>query len=96
VEKAPEKESRDAQQFRVNDERTLDEIVQWLLENDYIPSFCTACYQEGRVGEHFMGLVKGGKIKAHCQSNALITLREYLADYASETTRAIGHKRGLL
>ena len=85
----------DASQFKINDERTLDEIVRWLLENDYIPSFCTACYSEGRVGEVFMGLVKSGGIKAHCQSNALITLREYLRDYASEATREVGHRRGL-
>ncbi|MCL2754921.1 MAG: [FeFe] hydrogenase H-cluster radical SAM maturase HydG [Oscillospiraceae bacterium] len=95
-EAANREESRKAAQFKISDERSLDEIVQWLLENDYLPSFCTACYNEGRVGEAFMGLVKGGKIKAHCQSNAQITLREYLTDYASEPTRLIAEKKGLL
>ncbi|MCL1832004.1 MAG: [FeFe] hydrogenase H-cluster radical SAM maturase HydG [Oscillospiraceae bacterium] len=82
----------DTQQFSINDERSLDEIVAWLLQNGQIPSFCTACYREGRVGEHFMDLAKSGQIKSRCQPNALITLQEYLSDYASDNTRRIGEK----
>ena len=75
-------------QFDVSDRRTLDEVVGWLLDLGYIPSFCTACYREGRTGDRFMSLVKSGQIANCCQPNALMTLKEYLEDYASpETSR---------
>lgn len=77
-------------QFDVSDTRTLDEIVNWLLRLGYIPSFCTACYREGRTGDRFMSLVKTGQIANCCSPNALLTLREYLEDYASEDTRRLG------
>ena len=79
-------------QFDVSDTRTLDEVVRWLLEQDHVPSFCTACYREGRTGDRFMSLVKTGQIANCCQPNALMTLMEYLEDYASPETRAIGMK----
>ncbi|MBE6070653.1 MAG: [FeFe] hydrogenase H-cluster radical SAM maturase HydG [Clostridium butyricum] len=87
-----EKEEDNSAQFDVNDNRTLDEIVNWLLELGYIPSFCTACYREGRTGDRFMSLVKSGQIANCCQPNALMTLKEYLEDYASEITRKNGEK----
>ena len=77
-------------QFDVSDTRPLDEVVRWLLENDHIPSFCTACYREGRTGDRFMSLCKSGKISLCCTPNALMTLKEYLVDYASPETRALG------
>ena len=77
-------------QFDVSDTRTLDEVVNWLLELGYIPSFCTACYREGRTGDRFMSLVKSGQIANCCAPNALMTLKEYLEDYASEDTRRKG------
>lgn len=77
-------------QFEVNDTRTLDEIVHWLLGLGYIPSFCTACYREGRTGDRFMSLVKSGQIANCCQPNALMTLKEYLEDYASPDTKKKG------
>lgn len=79
-------------QFDVSDTRTLDEIVNWLLRLGYIPSFCTACYREGRTGDRFMSLVKTGQIANCCAPNALITLREYLEDYASEDTFKLGEQ----
>ena len=80
----------DSEQFEVNDTRTLDEVVNWLLELGYIPSFCTACYRAGRTGDRFMELVKAGEIANCCLPNALITLKEYLMDYASQDTCAKG------
>ncbi len=77
-------------QFDVTDRRTLDQVVNWLLELGYIPSFCTACYREGRTGDRFMKLLKSGQIVNCCQPNALMTLKEYLEDYASEDTRRKG------
>ncbi len=77
-------------QFDVSDTRPLDEVVRWLLENHHIPSFCTACYREGRTGDRFMSLCKSGKISLCCTPNALMTLKEYLMDYASPATRAAG------
>ena len=77
-------------QFDVSDTRSLDEVVRWLLEQDHIPSFCTACYREGRTGDRFMSLCKSGKISLCCTPNALMTLKEYLMDYASPETRALG------
>ncbi|HHT20811.1 MAG TPA: [FeFe] hydrogenase H-cluster radical SAM maturase HydG [Tissierellia bacterium] len=79
-------------QFDLSDQRSLDEIVHWLLELDHIPSFCTACYREGRTGDRFMHLVKTGQIGNICQPNALMTLKEYLEDYASPETKALGEK----
>lgn len=79
-------------QFDVDDDRTLDEIVNWLLDMNYIPSFCTACYREGRTGDRFMELCKNGQIANCCQPNALMTLKEYLQDYASESTKKKGEQ----
>lgn len=86
----PEKEEQGASQFDVSDRRTLDEVVNWLLELGHIPSFCTACYREGRTGDRFMSLLKNGQIANCCQPNALMTLKEYLEDYASPDTREKG------
>lgn len=80
----------DSSQFEVNDTRTLDEVVNWLVSLGFIPSFCTACYREGRTGDRFMRLLKSGQIVNVCQPNALMTLKEYLEDYASEVTRRKG------
>ena len=85
-----EKEEDNSAQFDVTDRRSLDEIVRWLLELGYIPSFCTACYREGRTGDRFMKLVKNGQIANCCTPNAIMTLKEYLTDYASEKTREVG------
>ena len=85
----PERHDETAQ-FDVSDTRTLDEVVHWLLEQNHVPSFCTACYREGRTGDRFMSLVKSGQIANCCQPNALMTLMEYLEDYASPATREIG------
>lgn len=87
-----EKEEDNSAQFDVSDNRTLDEIVNWLIELGYIPSFCTACYREGRTGDRFMTLVKAGQISNCCHPNALMTLREYLDDYASDETKVKGIK----
>ena len=70
---------------------TLDEVVQWLMKNGHIPSFCTACYREGRTGDRFMSLCKNGQILNCCHPNALMTLTEYLVDYASPETKAVGY-----
>ena len=82
----------DTEQFDVSDNRTLDEVVRWLMEMGYIPSFCTACYREGRTGDRFMSLCKSGQIQNCCHPNALMTLKEYLMDYAAPETKAIGEK----
>ncbi len=79
-----------SEQFDVSDKRTLDEVVRWLMEMDYIPSFCTACYREGRTGDRFMELCKSRQIMNCCHPNALMTLQEYLTDYATEETRKAG------
>ena len=79
-------------QFDVSDTRPLDDVVRWLLQNDHIPSFCTACYREGRTGDRFMSLCKSGKISLCCTPNALMTLKEYLCDYASPATRQAGEE----
>lgn len=86
----PEEEEENSAQFDVSDQRTLDEVVKWLMELGYIPSFCTACYREGRTGDRFMALCKNGQIQNCCHPNALMTLKEYLMDYASEDTRRVG------
>ncbi len=85
-----EEDEESSAQFEVDDTRTLDEIVNWLLGLGHIPSFCTACYREGRTGDRFMSLVKSGQIANCCQPNALMTLKEYLMDYASPDTQAKG------
>ena len=88
----PEPEEENSAQFDVSDNRTLDEVVQWLMGMGYIPSFCTACYRAGRTGDRFMSLCKSGQIQNCCHPNALITLKEFLEDYASPETKAIGEK----
>ena len=86
----PEPEDESSAQFEVSDTRTLDDVVKWLMELGYIPSFCTACYREGRTGDRFMALCKNLQIHNCCLPNALMTLKEYLVDYASPETRKIG------
>lgn len=81
----------DSSQFDVSDNRTLDEVVNWLMKQDFVPSFCTACYRAGRVGDRFMSLCKSGQISNCCLPNALMTLKEYLCDYASEDTKNTGN-----
>lgn len=88
----PEPEEENSAQFDVSDRRTLDEVVCWLMELGYIPSFCTACYREGRTGDRFMSLCKSGQIQNCCLPNALLTLQEYLEDYASPRTRRVGEE----
>ena len=88
AEEEPEEES--SAQFDVADHRTLDQVVKWLMELGYVPSFCTACYREGRTGDRFMSLCKAGQIHNCCLPNALMTLKEYLEDYASPETKAVG------
>jgi 2-iminoacetate synthase len=90
VEKEPEEEN--SAQFDVSDNRSLDEVLKWLMEMGYLPSFCTACYREGRTGDRFMSLCKAGQIQNCCHPNAIMTLKEYLMDYASEETRQVGEK----
>jgi 2-iminoacetate synthase len=85
-----EERPTDTEQFDVSDQRSLDEVVRWLMDMGYIPSFCTACYREGRTGDRFMKLLKSGQIHNCCQPNALMTLKEYLMDYASEETKKVG------
>ncbi len=87
-----EERPHDTEQFDVSDQRTLDEVVRWLMETGHIPSFCTACYRAGRTGDRFMSLCKTGQIINCCHPNALMTLTEYLVDYASEETKKIGYK----
>ncbi len=88
-EESPEDNSA---QFELSDHRTLDEVVKWLMEMGYIPSFCTACYRAGRTGDRFMKLLKSGQIINCCHPNALMTLKEYLEDYAAPDTRELGLK----
>ncbi len=82
----------DTEQFNVSDQRSLDDVVRWLMQSDHIPSFCTACYREGRTGDRFMSLCKSGQIQNCCHPNALMTLAEYLEDYASPQTKQLGYK----
>ena len=86
----PEPEDAKSEQFDVIDNRTLDEVVRWLMEMDYLPSFCTACYREGRTGDRFMELCKNMQISNCCHPNALMTLKEYLEDYAGPETKQAG------
>ena len=88
----PEPEEENSAQFDVSDKRTLDEVVRWLIELGYIPSFCTACYREGRTGDRFMSLCKSGQIQNCCHPNALMTLKEFLIDYASPETKRVGEE----
>ena len=85
-------QAAETSQFDVSDNRTLDEIVGWLLDTGHVPSFCTACYREGRTGDRFMQLVKSGQIANCCAPNSLITLKEYLQDYASPEVKTAGLK----
>lgn len=87
----PEPEDESSAQFDVSDRRTLDEVVCWLMKLGFVPSFCTACYREGRTGDRFMALCKSMQILNCCHPNALMTLKEYLMDYASPVTRLIGN-----
>ena len=87
---SPEPVEENSAQFDLSDRRTLDEVVRWLMELGHVPSFCTACYREGRTGDRFMSLCKSGQIHNCCLPNALMTLKEYLEDYASPETKAVG------
>ena len=89
---SPDERPHDTEQFDVSDQRSLDEVVRWLMESGHIPSFCTACYREGRTGDRFMSLCKSGQILNCCHPNALMTLSEYLEDYASPETKEIGYR----
>jgi len=86
----PEPEDQKSEQFDVMDNRTLDEVVCWLMEQKHVPSFCTACYRAGRTGDRFMSLCKSGQIQNCCHPNALMTLKEYLMDYAGPHTKELG------
>lgn len=88
----PEPEEENSAQFDVSDKRTLDEVIRWLMLIGYLPSFCTACYREGRTGDRFMALCKSKQIQNCCHPNAIMTLKEYLVDYASPETRKIGEE----
>ena len=88
----PEPEEENSAQFDVSDNRTLDEVVNWLMKLGHVPSFCTACYREGRTGDRFMALCKSKQILNCCHPNALLTLKEYLLDYASDETKEIGNE----
>ena len=88
----PEEEDESSEQFDVSDKRTLDEVAKWLMDMGYIPSFCTACYREGRTGDRFMALCKAKQIQNCCHPNALMTLKEFLMDYASEDTKKVGEE----
>ena len=87
-----EERPTDTEQFDVSDQRTLDEVIKWLMDMDFIPSFCTACYRAGRTGDRFVELCKSKQIQNCCHPNALMTLKEYLVDYASPATRQVGEK----
>jgi 2-iminoacetate synthase len=92
AEKFKKAQSLDKEQFLINDNRSLNEVIDELLDGGYLPSFCTACYRLGRTGEHFMEFSVPGFIKRFCSSNAILTLTEYLMDYAPETTVKKGFK----
>lgn len=87
----PEPEEENSAQFDISDNRTLDEVIYWLMQMGYVPSFCTACYREGRTGDRFMELCKSKQIQNCCHPNALLTLKEYLTDYASDKTKELGN-----
>ncbi len=88
----PEEEDENTAQFDISDNRTLDQVVSWLFDLGCVPSFCTACYREGRTGDRFMRLAKTGQIQNCCHPNALMTLKEYLEDYASPETKSKGEE----
>ena len=88
----PMPEDENSAQFDVSDRRPLDDVIKWLMQMDYIPSFCTACYRSGRTGDRFMEICKQQQIHNFCQPNAILTLKEYLEDYASPETKEIGYK----
>ena len=88
----PMPDTEDSSQFDISDRRPLDEVIKWLMELGYLPSFCTACYRAGRTGERFMEVCKQQQIHNFCHPNAIITLKEYLEDYASEETKKLGEK----
>ena len=88
----PMPDTEDSSQFDISDRRPLDEVIKWLMELGYLPSFCTACYRAGRTGERFMEVCKSQQIHNFCHPNAIITLKEYLEDYASAETKALGEK----
>ena len=88
----PEAKEENSAQFELSDSRTLDEVIAWLIDLGYTPSFCTACYREGRTGDRFMALCKNMQIHNCCLPNALMTLQEYLEDYAAPETKAKGEK----
>ncbi len=88
----PMPEDEDSAQFDISDRRPLDEVIKWLMELGYLPSFCTACYRSGRTGDRFMDICKSQQIHNYCHPNAILTLKEYLEDYASPETKAIGEK----
>lgn len=88
----PMPEAEDSAQFDVSDRRPLDEVIKWLMELGFLPSFCTACYRAGRTGERFMEVCKQQQIHNFCHPNAIITLKEYLEDYASPETKTLGEK----
>lgn len=90
-ERKGDEQAMDEEQFKIGDTRSLDDVIRWLLEKDYIPSFCTSCYRVGRTGEHFMEFAIPGFIKKFCTRNALLTLAEYLEDYSSERTKDAGY-----
>ena len=88
----PEAENEHSEQFEVEDTRSLDEVINWLMRLGYVPSFCTACYRSGRTGDRFMELCKAKQIHNCCHPNAIMTLEEFLTDYASADTKAVGEK----
>ena len=85
-------EDENSAQFDVSDRRPLDEVIRWLMELGYLPSFCTSCYRNGRTGERFMEVCKSQQIHNFCHPNAILTLKEYLEDYASPETKKIGYE----
>ena len=88
----PMPDSEDSSQFDVSDRRPLDEVIKWLMELGYLPSFCTSCYRQGRTGDRFMEICKSQQIHNFCQPNAIMTLKEYLEDYASDVTKKLGNE----
>ena len=85
-------DSPDTAQFKISDDRTPDEVLTWLCEDGYIPSYCTACYRQGRTGDRFMSLAKSGQIRNICQPNAILTFKEYLIGYGSDHLKELGEK----
>ena len=88
----PAPEDEESAQFDVSDRRPLDDVIRWLMELGYLPSFCTSCYRQGRTGDRFMEICKSQQIHNFCQPNAVMTLKEYLEDYATEATKIVGEK----